>query len=172
MTTTLLLQRLPSECFSVALFPSRLASGDADGGVVVWDVSTASPAARLEDIPAAREVMRDYRARTSSEGGTAGSGSLFPQPSGVGGTGGGAAAAAGVGVASGSGVSSLAWVMPGSSVLAVVLAPALLLLWDVNSEWLKTSYCTHLKTAAGAATASNACCRLVLLLCTQDLWRY
>jgi hypothetical protein len=33
-----------------------------------------------------------------------------------------------------SGVTSLAWVMPGSSVLAVLVAPALLLLWDVKGE--------------------------------------
>jgi hypothetical protein len=116
----------------------RLASGDADGGVVVWDVSTASPAARLEDVPTAAEVMRDYRSRNSSDGGPGGSGSLFPQPTSTGTAGGSAAAAAAaaaVGVAPGSGVSSLAWVMPGSCVLAVVLAPALLLLWDVSSEW-------------------------------------
>jgi WD40 repeat protein len=160
-TTAILLQRPPS-LFSPALVAVRLASGDADGGVVVWDVSTASPTARLEDTPSAREVMRDYRARTSSEGGAGGSGSLFPQTSGVGGTGGGAAATAGVGVASGSGVSCLAWVMPGSSVLAVVLAPALLLLWDVNSEWRQASQCTRC-TAVGAATANNASGKIALL---------
>jgi len=97
---------------------------------VVWDVSSATPTARLDDNTAARQLIRDYRARSSStssnEGPSGGAGSLFTQQSG----GGGAAAAAG---ASGSGVSSLAWVMPGSSVLAVVVAPALLLLWDVNS---------------------------------------
>lgn len=100
----------------------------------MWDVSTASPAARLEDVPTAAEVLRDYRSRNSSDGGPGGSGSLFPQPTNTG-TAGGSAAAAAVGVAAGNGVSSLAWVMPGSCVLAVVLAPALLLLWDVSSEW-------------------------------------
>jgi hypothetical protein len=35
-----------------------LASGDGDGGVMVWDVSTASVLARLEDCAAAREVLR------------------------------------------------------------------------------------------------------------------
>lgn len=102
---------------------------------MVWDVGAACPAARLEEVPSARDIMRDYRARTSSDGGgPGGSGSLFPQAQGGGAGGGGATAAAAVGVAAGSGVPSLAWVMPGSQVLAVVLAPALLLLWDTKSE--------------------------------------
>jgi hypothetical protein len=124
-------------CRIVCCLYPRLASGDADGGVVVWDVGAACPAARLEEVPSARDIMRDYRARTSSDGGApGGSGSLFPQAQGGGAGGGGATtAAAAVGVAAGSGVPSLAWVMPGSHVLAVVLAPALLLLWDTNSEW-------------------------------------
>eukprot|EP00775_Hariotina_reticulata_P009224 gene9224-9389_t len=45
----------------------RLASADADGCVVVWDVLTAAPIARMEDLPAAREVLRDYAARSVAE---------------------------------------------------------------------------------------------------------
>jgi hypothetical protein len=97
----------------------RLASGDSDGGVVVWDVLSATQLQRLQDAPAARDLLRDYTAaagrsdRDSSSSGVPAGSSTGP---------------------SSSGISSLAWVMPGSNVLAVVVAPALLLLWDVAGE--------------------------------------
>lgn len=89
--------------------------------MLVWDVLTASPIARLQDVPAAREILREYAAKVTSMDATIT-------------TGGNAAA----GSAAATGVASLAWVLPGSQTLAVVLSPALLLLWDV------TSRCTHL----------------------------
>jgi hypothetical protein len=92
----------------------RLASADVDGCVVVWDVLTAAPIARINDLPAAREVLRDYAARVSSGDMTGSSSSSSSSISG--------------------GITSLAWVMPGSDVLAMVVAPALLLLWEVTSK--------------------------------------
>lgn len=92
----------------------RLASGDCDGGVVVWDVLSASQIARLEDVPAAKDVLRDYLARPSSSADRDRDSSRTPGDT--------------------DGITSLAWVMPESNVLAVVVAPALLLLWDVTCE--------------------------------------
>lgn len=134
----------------------RLASGDAEGCVVVWDVLAASRVARLEDVPAARELLRDYASRT---GGAAEP--LLPLPS-AGGSGasGSAGNSAGGGSSSGSGgVTSLAWVMPGSDVLAVVVAPALLLLWDVGGALAAPA-----AASAAAAAASVPCPESRMLL--------
>lgn len=91
--------------------------------------------------------MREYAARTSEAGGfggTGSSGTLFGQPATPGGGGGGTGGGGPGGGSSGSsgaaggggwgGVQAMAWVMPGHHVLAVVVAPALLLLWDVHGE--------------------------------------
>ncbi len=80
-------------CLCTPACACRLASGDRDGGVVIWDVMNAAVLHRLEDVPNARDLARR-----------------------------------GNGVA----VQCLAWVLPRSGVLAVVLAPAQLLLWDVH----------------------------------------
>jgi hypothetical protein len=53
---------------------------------------------------------------------------------------------------SSSGISSLAWVMPGSNVLAVVVAPALLLLWDVSGEHQQVA-----RASGVQALPANAC---------------
>jgi hypothetical protein len=66
-------------------------------------------------------------------GGAAGGGSTGAAAAAHGSSGGGSGGSAASSSAVG-GVASLAWVLPGHQVLAVVLAPALLLLWDVASE--------------------------------------
>ncbi|GBF90134.1 hypothetical protein Rsub_03267 [Raphidocelis subcapitata] len=76
----------------------RLASGDSTGGVVVWDVLSASVSARLDDVPAAQELLGSYAAATKGE----------------------------------CAVQGLAWVLPDPPALAVVIAPALLLIWDTQ----------------------------------------
>lgn len=101
----------------------------------MWDVLSATQLLRLQDIPAAADLLRDYTAaagrpdRDSSSSSAAAGGSASP---------------------SSSGISSLAWVMPGSSVLAVVVAPALLLLWDVAGEQQRrdalAARCSHAVT--------------------------
>lgn len=42
--------------------PLRLASGDSAGGVVVWDAASGAAAARLDDAPAAQELLDGYAA--------------------------------------------------------------------------------------------------------------
>lgn len=66
------------------------------GGVMVWDVTSASVMARLEDVPQARELTRERR------GGE------------------------------GCAIQGLAWVLARPGVLAIVIAPALLVLWDTK----------------------------------------
>ena len=85
----------------------------------MWDVLTARPVARLEDVPAARELFKDYANRVSNLDETAMPGNATSN------TGYSSAAC---------GVTSLAWVLPGFKMLAVVVSPALLLVWDVISE--------------------------------------
>ena len=74
----------------------RLASGDSAGGVVVWDAASGAAAARLDDAPAAQELLDAYAASARGD----------------------------------CGVQGLAWVLPGRGALAVVIAPALLVVWD------------------------------------------
>lgn len=94
----------------------RLASGDSSRGVVVWDVFTASPVARLEDVHAARELLKEYAGRVASNGNALAAGTTS------------------TGDASSIGVASLAWVLPNFSMLAVVMSPGLLMLWDVAGK--------------------------------------
>ncbi|GIM02415.1 hypothetical protein Vretimale_7287, partial [Volvox reticuliferus] len=111
----------------------RLASGDAAGGVVVWSLLSGSVISRLEDHFAVRDHIRtvvrgrDVPSVSVSSGGAANTGS------GPGGGPGGGGGVGGVSAAMGEGaVAGLAWVMSSSAVLAVLLSPGLLLLWDTK----------------------------------------
>jgi hypothetical protein len=90
--------------------------------VVVWDVLSATQLARLQDVPTASDLLRDHTAAAARPDRDSSSSSST------------ATAAGGSAGPSSSGITSLAWVMPGSNVLAVVVAPALLLLWDVAGK--------------------------------------
>lgn len=84
----------------------RLASGDRDGLVVVWDVLSQSPVAALDDSTA----VLSHGSRRSSGGGVAGT------------------------FVAGGAVQGLAWVRYRPRLLAVLTAPATLLLWDSRGE--------------------------------------
>lgn len=117
----------------------RLASGDAEGAVVVWDVLAAAPMARLADVPRAAALVHAHTAtrgalsNNNSTAQDAGASSAAALQGSSGQRTGGVTAAAPPPQA---GVTSLAWVLPGRHVLAVVVAPALLLLWDTRGGGL------------------------------------
>lgn len=90
----------------------RLASGDADGCVVVWNVLTLCAASKLEDAFSAKDHAREQRL--------------------------GEAAAPGA-------VQGLAWTMGPAAMLAVLLGPATLLLWDPKGAH---TACTYALSAA------------------------
>lgn len=86
---------------------------------MVWDVLSASPVARLDDLSSARELLKEYTTKTASSENPLAAGTANNSVTSN-------AAAAGV--------ASLAWVLPSAKLLAVVVSPALLLLWDVAGE--------------------------------------
>ena len=87
----------------------RLASGDSDGNVVVWDVLSGTPLIVLGDLPAAQHLYREYLKGLGSFISAAPDG--LPPPGAI---------------------SALAWIMPKDPLLAVLVAPGLLLLWDTT----------------------------------------
>ncbi|KAI3424707.1 hypothetical protein D9Q98_008096 [Chlorella vulgaris] len=87
----------------------RLASGDDDGRVMVWNVNTGAVIAALED-PWASAFGTAAGAKRPEGGGGGGGGSVYRPP-----------------------VIGLAWCTASPSVLAVLLAPCMLLLWDYRT---------------------------------------
>ncbi|GLC70526.1 hypothetical protein PLESTF_000996000 [Pleodorina starrii] len=112
----------------------RLASGDSAGGVVVWSLLSGGVIARLEDHFAVKDHIRAVaRGRDTAGGpGGGGGGGGGGASSGGGGGGGGIGGSGGGGGGGEGGVAGLAWVMSSSAVLAVLLSPGLLLLWDTK----------------------------------------
>jgi hypothetical protein len=108
--------------------------------VVVWDVAAAAVAARFDagarahSSESSGSLFSNQPGTPGAAGAGAGATSVGAGGSGAAGAGGGVGFGSGGGVSSsGGGIQSMAWVMPGHTVLAVVVASALLLLWDVNS---------------------------------------
>jgi hypothetical protein len=79
--------------------------------VVVWDVLSGTPLIVLGDLPAAQQLYREY---------LKGLGSFI--------------SAAPEGLPPPGAISALAWIMPKDPLLAVLVAPGLLLLWDTTGE--------------------------------------
>ncbi|GFR52352.1 hypothetical protein Agub_g14896, partial [Astrephomene gubernaculifera] len=104
----------------------RLASGDCEGGVAVWSVLGGSVASRLEEHFSVREYVRSGNSSTSSGGGGGGPRGMYGNDVSGGSAGGGP------GYLAPGGVAGLAWVLSSPSVLAVLLTPGSLLLWDTK----------------------------------------
>lgn len=84
----------------------RLASGDADGCVVVWNVLTQSAASKLEDaLTSGKDSGKEHKLGDSATP-----------------------------------VQGLAWTMGQTCLLAVLLAPASLVLWDPKGMDLRMSH--------------------------------
>ncbi|GLI63491.1 hypothetical protein VaNZ11_006473, partial [Volvox africanus] len=114
----------------------RLASGDAAGGVVVWSLLSGGIVNRLEDHFVVRDHIRTVARGRDVPGvsvSSVGAANINGSAGGGGGPGGGAGGGGGGSAAVGEGaVAGLAWVMSSAAVLAVLLSPGLLLLWDTK----------------------------------------
>ncbi|KAG2490003.1 hypothetical protein HYH03_011470 [Edaphochlamys debaryana] len=107
----------------------RLASGDSDGGVVVWSASGAI-VSRLEDHVNVREHIRGGAVGRTSGPLAAAAGAAAAAVT-LGGGGSDASAHGGSGAGS---IAGLAWVLSSPTALAILVSPGTLLLWDTRGE--------------------------------------
>jgi hypothetical protein len=122
----------PAAADARAHAPARLATGDSEGGVVVWDVVSASVAARLEDaLSAAAELsasapqqQQQHHHHPPPPAAVVAAQRLLAS----------VARATATATAAGPPVVGLAWVLPRPGVLAVALAPDLVLLFDAQAN--------------------------------------
>jgi WD40 repeat protein len=107
----------------------RLASGDSEGTVAVWDVPSALVIAKMDTASKYKDVMKDRKLE--------------------------------LGV-----VHDLAWVCARPCMLAVVMAPATLLVWDTSGTTFSAVQCASTAPSLLPTTivASVPCCNSPMLL--------